>query len=60
MDLSAKLQGGTVVYAKASQQQGYGFDQGPFWVEFAFSPCLCMSSLWDLWIPLKSKNMDVG
>jgi len=45
--------GDVVVSTVASQQEGSWFESqlGPFYVEFACSPRVCMGSLHVLWLP---------
>ena len=52
-DLKIQLHGGVVVSTVASQQEGSRFDPhlGPFCVEFACSPRVCMGSLRVLRLP---------
>ena len=50
---NVRQHGGAAVSTDTSQQEGSGFEPisrlGPFCVEFAYSPCACMSSLRVLW-----------
>jgi len=48
-----RLHGGVVVSTVTSQREGSSFDPdlGPFCVEFACSPRVCVGSLWVLQLP---------
>jgi len=56
------LHGGVVVSTVASQQEGSWFESqlGPFCVEFACSPHVCMGSLQVPWLPPTTQNCLSG
>lgn len=51
--LRETIEGSAVVSAAATQQEGAGSMPGPFWVEFVFSPCVCV----DGWETIELKQL---